>query len=492
MSTINNSVNNKCEAGITVTGGTVNLGNDGSAVNIGTTTGSTIIIGQKTNGSGSTTIEGYSHVAGANGITLLDNEGNTLYTTVSGLYMNDSSSDSISLSGGITLDSAAAVNITSNSGGILLNADSAGIATAYVYGVTPVGGTNETVTVNSVTGQLGSTAGGGGGITTIDGDSGSVTGSTITISGGSSGAVFTGSGTTLTESFNYLELPTTTGASVGTIKINSNPVFHTYNAGGSGQNTFAGQSAGNFTLNNYAAYNTGFGYLALHGLTNGSFAAGNGASNNCAFGSESGQAITTGNDNCAFGLTNLSRLTEGVFNVSIGSQAGFQYTGTESSNILINSAGVTGESQVLRIGDGTNGYNSPVTTAYISGIAGVTTTVADAVPVLISASTSQLGTVTSSIRYKENVADMADASSGLLGLRPVTFDYIGKPNHKRQFGLIAEEVVDVMPDLVVKVNGEIETVKYQDLSVLLLNELQKALKRIEALEAKVSSYECKG
>ena len=81
---------------------------------------------------------------------------------------------------------------------------------------------------------------------------------------------------------------------------------------------------------------------------------------------------------------------------------------------------------------------------------------------------------------------MADVSSPLLKLRPVTFDFIGKPNHRKQVGLIAEEVYEVMPDLVVhNMDGEIESVKYHDLPALLLNELQKAVKRIEVLEAQV-------
>ena len=105
---------------------------------------------------------------------------------------------------------------------------------------------------------------------------------------------------------------------------------------------------------------------------------------------------------------------------------------------------------------------------------------------LLVDSANQLGTVSSSIRYKENVLDMDNVSSAILKLRPVTFDLKNRPSSKRQVGLIAEEAYEVMPDLVVhNMDGEIESVKYHDLPALLLNELQKAVKRIEVLEAQV-------
>ena len=81
---------------------------------------------------------------------------------------------------------------------------------------------------------------------------------------------------------------------------------------------------------------------------------------------------------------------------------------------------------------------------------------------------------------------MGDVSSPILNLRPVTFDFIGKPSHKKQVGLIAEEVEQIMPSLVAyNMDGGVESVKYHELPILLLNELQKALKRIEDLESKL-------
>jgi hypothetical protein len=92
-------------------------------------------------------------------------------------------------------------------------------------------------------------------------------------------------------------------------------------------------------------------------------------------------------------------------------------------------------------------------------------------------SNGQLGTISSSVRFKEDVHDMADVSQRLMQLRPVTFRYTraytdgAKPI---QYGLIAEEVAEVFPELAVRgADGQVETVHYETLNVLLLNELQK-------------------
>ena len=379
-------------------------------------------------------------------------------------------------------------------------------------------------------------------INTINGDSGSATGAAITITGSTSGAVFTASGSTITESFNYLALPTTTSVN-GQITINSSPYFHGYGT----DNVFAGKSAGNFTLtgtqnvgigsnvmalattagnNVFVGYNSAsagivsgtgnnvaVGFQAMLSLTSATncVAVGfnaladnlTGANNTCV-GSTAGQHVTgndntaigngalahtgnTGTNNTCVGSSALSALAgAGSYNSCFGFQAGNAYTTTESSNILINNTGTAGDSNVCRVGASTGTGTQQLNKTFIHGIRGITTVNADAVAVLVD-SVGQLGTVSSSIRYKENVEDMGDVSSPVMNLRPVTFDFIGKPSHKKQVGLIAEEVYEIMPDLVVhNMDGDIESVKYHELPVLLLNELQKVLKRIEVLEAKVS------
>ena len=152
----------------------------------------------------------------------------------------------------------------------------------------------------------------------------------------------------------------------------------------------------------------------------------------------------------------------------------------------------------IRIGtQGTNLINR--TSFFAGGIRGVTTGNNDAIPVVID-SNGQLGTVSSSRRFKEDINDMDTVSSGLMRLRPVTFRY-QKPfadgSKPIQYGLIAEEVADVYPDLVAhSADGQIETVKYQVLDSMLLNELQKEHKqvqeqaeRIRVLEARLAVLE---
>ena len=125
------------------------------------------------------------------------------------------------------------------------------------------------------------------------------------------------------------------------------------------------------------------------------------------------------------------------------------------------------------------------TKAFIAGVRGITTVNANAIPVMID-SAGQLGTVSSSRRFKEEIREMADASRRLLQLRPVTFRYkqpFGDGSKPLQYGLIAEEVAEVFPELAVRTaDGQIETVHYQMLSVLLLNELQRLQSEAKRLE----------
>jgi polyhydroxyalkanoate synthesis regulator phasin len=108
---------------------------------------------------------------------------------------------------------------------------------------------------------------------------------------------------------------------------------------------------------------------------------------------------------------------------------------------------------------------------------------------MIDSTTGQLGTVSSSRRFKENIHDMGDASEGLMRLRPVTFRYkqpFDDGSKPIQYGLIAEEVAEVYPDLVARsADGQIETVKYQLLDPMLLNEVQRQHAETQLQQAKI-------
>jgi len=225
------------------------------------------------------------------------------------------------------------------------------------------------------------------------------------------------------------------------------------NTGGFGNSAF-----GNGALlgNTLGTGNSAFGDVALQNNTEGS--------GNSAFGEGALLNNTTGDFNSALGPSALSSLNTGRSNVAIGFQAGSGLT-TGSNNIYIGSPGVSSESNIIRIGQGQ-------TATFIAGISGVNVSGA---PVLVGSS-GQLGVAVSSQRFKDVIADMAGESDLLMKLRPVSFYYKPEldPTHTRQYGLVAEEVAQVSPELVVfDKDGAPQTVRYHFVNAMLLNEVQK-------------------
>jgi predicted ribosome quality control (RQC) complex YloA/Tae2 family protein len=171
----------------------------------------------------------------------------------------------------------------------------------------------------------------------------------------------------------------------------------------------------------------------------------------------------------------------------LGYFAGFSLT-TGSNNIDIGNRGVAGEANTIRIGNAvttvwSDGLTHPAQTrTFIAGIRGRTTANANAVPVVID-SAGQLGTASSSRRFKNEIKPMDKASEAILALKPVTFHYKSDNTRTPQFGLIAEEVAKVNPDLIVRdENGEIYTVRYEAVNAMLLNEFLKEHRKVEALQ----------
>jgi Chaperone of endosialidase len=144
--------------------------------------------------------------------------------------------------------------------------------------------------------------------------------------------------------------------------------------------------------------------------------------------------------------------------------------------------GMADESGKIRIG-----RQGLQTATFIAGIRGIATANANAIPVLID-STGQLGTASSSRRFKKEIKPMNRVSEAILALKPVTFHYKSDNSGTPQFGLIAEEVAQANPDLVVHdENGEIYTVRYDAVNAMLLNEFLKEHKKVEELEGIVTS-----
>jgi hypothetical protein len=250
-----------------------------------------------------------------------------------------------------------------------------------------------------------------------------------------------------------------------------------------GGNTAVGSQALNFSSTGY--FNTATGEVALTFNTTGN---GNTANGNWALFHN-----TTGNYNMAAGYSALYNNTTGSNNIAIGNDAAMNVANSNSNNIHIGTQGLSADNGTIRIGGNTNlGDTAAQTQFFVTGVNGVQTGMNNAVPVLID-SNGQLGTMNSSRRYKQDIQDMGDASSGLMHLRPVTFRY-QKPfadgSKPIQYGLIAEEVAEVYPNLVARsADGQIETVKYQVLDSMLLNEVRRLSKENLALQQRLSRLE---
>jgi hypothetical protein len=211
--------------------------------------------------------------------------------------------------------------------------------------------------------------------------------------------------------------------------------------------------------------NTAVGSMALAANTYGG--------GNTAIGASALVNATGSNGNTAVGSGALQNTT-GAGNIALGAGAGGNI-GSGSNNIIIGTLGGSTDDSVTRIGE-----CCIQSATYIAGIPGVN--VSGGVPVVVNGN-AQLGVEASSRRYKDDIQDMGDASKGLLRLRPVTFHYKradfdgSKP---LEYGLIAEEVADVYPELVVRgKDGEVESIQYQKLPAMLLNELQKEHRNAE-------------
>lgn len=219
--------------------------------------------------------------------------------------------------------------------------------------------------------------------------------------------------------------------------------------------------------------NSAFGYDALAFNTTGW--------DNVANGSYALHLNTTGNNNTADGNNALYNNFMGSNNIALGSYAGQNIT-NGSNNIAIGNSGLSTDSGVIRLG--ASGAQSAT---YIAGIHGVTAS--SGVEVFINSS-GQLGTVTSSRRFKDDIRDMGSASAKLMKLRPVTFRYkqvAESGAHPLQYDLIAEAVAKVYPDLVqYDKAGKPFTIYYHLLTPMLLNELQKAHRQAATQQSEIA------
>jgi hypothetical protein len=243
---------------------------------------------------------------------------------------------------------------------------------------------------------------------------------------------------------------------IGDLALQNNDV--TGNAVGN-LNTAVGAEA--LLANTDGNSNNAVGVQALTANTTGSF---NEAFGALALGSDDGDA------NVGVGDTAMGANVSGSFNTMVGDRAGADLTSGDDNIYLGATAGsgVTSESATIRIGD-----PEFVSACYIAGITGQTAT--DGAAVFVDAN-GKLGTVTSSGRFKDDIRPMDNASASILALRPVTFRYKKQidVNRTPQFGLVAEDVAKVNPDLVINGrDGKPYTVRYEAVNTMLLNEFLK-------------------
>jgi trimeric autotransporter adhesin len=220
------------------------------------------------------------------------------------------------------------------------------------------------------------------------------------------------------------------------------------------KNTASGALA--LVANTTGSYNTASGYQTLTANTDGI--------RNTATGDWALYSNTHGNDNTADGHDALHSNTVGSNNIGLGANAGFNVT-SGSNNIEIGNQGTSSDHGIIRVG--TSGsqsatYIAGISTAHVIGAAVYVT------------SSGQLGVLASSERYKTEIASMGASTEKLQALRPVSFHLKTDPNGAVQYGLSAEEVDKVYPELVIRdAAGRIQGVRYDELGAMLLNEVQK-------------------
>jgi Chaperone of endosialidase len=244
------------------------------------------------------------------------------------------------------------------------------------------------------------------------------------------------------------------------------------NGSGTGNTALGASAMTGIGEGNMGSNNTATGAESLSSLSTGSGNTATGqdslnanrtGSANVAVGVAALALTVSGSNNDALGLSALQTNISGSYNVAVGDHAGYYTTG--NNNVDIANHGVAGENNVIRMG--TVGTQKA---AFLAGVYGTPLTGA----AVVVTSTGQLGVVVSSERFKTDIAPIGDTTSKLERLRPVTFHLKSDPQGPLQYGLIAEEVAKVYPDLVIRdENGRIDGVRYDELTPMLLSEMQQ-------------------
>jgi len=275
--------------------------------------------------------------------------------------------------------------------------------------------------------------------------------------------------------------------SMANTAIGSNALFNVKLSESACHNTASGEDA--LYSDTSGSYNTATGFSSLFSNKTGdnNTAAGYQSlyynatgSNNTASGYEALLTNASGSDNTALGAGALRSEKTGSNNIAVGYEAGYNLT-TGSNNIEIGNTGQATDYNMIKIG--VEGLQAK------TFIAGIYKTSVSGSAVMVNSS-GQLGVVVSSERFKTDITPMGSHSAKLQALRPVTFHLKTDPHGAVQYGLIAEEVAKVYPDLVIRdETGQIDGVRYDELAPMLLNEMQEQQKAMAAQSERIAAQD---
>lgn len=447
-------------------------------------TGATGIGTEGTTGpTGATGMTGETGATGATGVAI---DGATGATGPTGIAINGATG---ATGPGVT-GATGATGITGPTGptsGIVGATGATGMTGAT--GATGIGATGPT-------GAVGATGTGGAGQTGPTGPTGTLTLTAIGTSATSNANAATLTGSTLRlepANATFGGLLTATAQDIAGTKYFSNNLNLNLSAGN--VNNFNGATFDIFIKNNAAGLGVGTNALGAAASGSGNTAFGtqaldsvNGGLNNTAFGFQAG-TTTTGSNNTLVGYQAGDSVTTGSGNTCVGSGAGSNITTGQRNTIIGGNNGaatagslVTTGNDIIVIGNGIAGGNTSGT-CFIGSISGQA--IALGIPVLINGS-GQLGTTTSSERFKNNINTLStDISKKIYDMRVVNFYYNSDTSNRMQYGMIAEEMAEIMPEIVLRdndtVDGTPRAIQYHLIEPLIIKELQQHQVQLEAL-----------
>jgi hypothetical protein len=250
-----------------------------------------------------------------------------------------------------------------------------------------------------------------------------------------------------------------------------------------GENTAVG--AATLLFNTSGGANNAVGSTALLNNDSGFF--------NNAVGRGALAANVDGSQNNALGDLALNANTSGSFNTALGDDALFNCVDGSNNVAVGDEAGtsIVSASNMVAIGaPGAGPFADISNTCFIASIFDQPVSDAGTAQDTYVDQFNVLGFLPSSQRFKHDIKPMDKASEAILALKPVTFKYNSDKTGKTQYGLIAEQVAEVAPDLVFRnKDGQINTVRFEQLGSMLLNEFLKEHKKVQALEATVAQQQ---